>query len=97
MDGRWMGGGCGECVRGSYEQTTVGTQRGTRPAKAKTFRVEGLWMGGRCGEGVWVCYEGTLPTTTPLHKGRAAQKQNLPSRGIPGRFLSLVLISPNLA
>ena len=25
------------------------------------------------------------------------KSKNLPSRGIPGRFLSLVLISPNLA
>ena len=38
---------------------------------------------------------------TPLYMDvtrRAAHKsKNLPSRGIPGRFLSLVLISPNLA
>ena len=57
--------------------------------------VDSRWMGGGRGECVWLHYEQTV--TTPLCKDTPHKSKNLPSRGIPGRFLSLVLISPNLA
>ena len=36
-------------------------------------------------------------TTLPNQKHSAEGAKNLPTRGIPGRFLSLVLIPPNTA
>ena len=52
-------------------------------------------MGGGCGECVWVHDEQTV--TMPLYNDAPHKSKNLPSLWIPGRFLSLVLTSPNLA
>ena len=90
MDWRWMGGGWevdGRWMGGGWE--VDGRRMGGG------WEVDGRRMGGGCGECVWVHYEQTV--TTPLHKDAPRKSKNLPSRGIPGRFLSLVLISPNLA
>jgi len=54
----------------------------------------GEWMGygcGKCGE----CHYSW--DTVALVRDAPRKSKNLPSRGIPGRFLRLVLISPNLA
>ena len=51
----------------------------------------GRWMGYECGE----CGEGHCSRYTVEDAHR--KSKNLPSRGIPGRFLSLVLISLNIA
>ena len=59
------------------------------------WEVDRRWMGGECDECVWLPYEQAV--TAPLYKGAPRKSKNLASRGIPGRFLSLVLISPNLA
>ena len=59
------------------------------------WEVDGRWTASGCGEcSEWVHHEQVV---TPLYEDAPRKSKNLPSRGIPGRFLSLVLISPNLA
>ena len=66
---------------------------GTRWRGGGWKEVDGRWMGGgcgKCGECLWVHQDQTV--MTPLYEDAPRKSKNLPSRGVPGRFLSLVLI-----
>ena len=57
--------------------------------------MDGWWMGG--GWEVDAASAASVYGYIIRKHCKTRRAQNLPSRGIPGRFLSLVLISPNPA